>query len=270
MQAYKVTMGNAATMIDVSAMIAADRPADAVAEFVKTNRASVQDGVTPFTVQELWAGALPPEYFNAYVEEGSVDVVSRVPSPQDEAPVSAGTGPPSEADALLSGPAPMTGRSWKVMRLAREAAVRSGSGAVGTEHLLVGLLHEGHGVAAHALKELGVDRAAVLRTVADLLGQPAKTFATPGGPVPAWDQPGPDVSVTVDLRGADPEGPVAKAVDGMVRAALRLTRLKQFGLVQVEGKWVRVDRSATDFRLARAREELEEAADRFLVALTEI
>ena len=50
-----------------------------------------------------------------------------------------------------------TERAQKVLFLARDEARRLGHPAVGTEHLLLGLLREGDGIAARALQALGVN-----------------------------------------------------------------------------------------------------------------
>lgn len=57
-----------------------------------------------------------------------------------------------------------TDRARKVMRLAREAAQQRHCPAVDCEHLLIGLIEEGAGVAARVLGDLGVDLAKVLAT----------------------------------------------------------------------------------------------------------
>ncbi|HEV3023266.1 MAG TPA: Clp protease N-terminal domain-containing protein, partial [Pirellulales bacterium] len=50
-----------------------------------------------------------------------------------------------------------TDRARKVMQLANQAAQRCKHEYVGTEHVLLGLIEEGSGVAANALKNLDVD-----------------------------------------------------------------------------------------------------------------
>jgi ATP-dependent Clp protease ATP-binding subunit ClpC len=50
-----------------------------------------------------------------------------------------------------------TDRVKKVMQIAREEAVRLGNDYVGTEHLLLGLIKEGDGVAVAVLRSMGVD-----------------------------------------------------------------------------------------------------------------
>ena len=50
-----------------------------------------------------------------------------------------------------------TERAQRVFMLAQEEAKRLRHPAVGTEHLLLGLLREGEGIAARALQSLGLD-----------------------------------------------------------------------------------------------------------------
>ena len=52
---------------------------------------------------------------------------------------------------------PFTPRTKQVTKLAHTEAADSGATHVGTEHLLVGLLREGNGLAIDVLKELRVD-----------------------------------------------------------------------------------------------------------------
>jgi ATP-dependent Clp protease ATP-binding subunit ClpC len=49
-----------------------------------------------------------------------------------------------------------TDRARRVVVLAQEEAVRLKHNHLGTEHLLLGLVHEGQGVAAKALESLGI------------------------------------------------------------------------------------------------------------------
>ncbi len=48
-------------------------------------------------------------------------------------------------------------RARRVVVLAQEEARMLGHGYIGTEHLLLGLIHEGDGTAARALRALDVD-----------------------------------------------------------------------------------------------------------------
>src|SRR5436190_647622 len=63
-----------------------------------------------------------------------------------------------------------TERVRKVMYLAREEAARLQHDYIGTEHLLLGVVREGEGVAARVLMELGVDRKKVREETLKLLG----------------------------------------------------------------------------------------------------
>jgi len=64
-----------------------------------------------------------------------------------------------------------TDRARRVVVLAQEEARRLDHTYIGTEHLLLGLIHEGDGVAAQALAALGVKRAAVRREVEEVVGR---------------------------------------------------------------------------------------------------
>ena len=64
-----------------------------------------------------------------------------------------------------------TDRARRVVVLAQDEARRLDHDYIGTEHLLLGLLHEGQGVAAQALDGLGVDLAEVRRRVEEIIGR---------------------------------------------------------------------------------------------------
>lgn len=63
-----------------------------------------------------------------------------------------------------------TERAQKVIAHAQEEARRLNHNVVGTEHLLLGLLREDEGIAAHALKNLGVDADKVRNQVEMMIG----------------------------------------------------------------------------------------------------
>jgi len=71
-----------------------------------------------------------------------------------------------------------TDRARRVVVLAEEEARLLRHNSVGTEHLLLGLLHEGEGVAARALESLGINREAVRQRVEQLIGEGQQA---PGG-----------------------------------------------------------------------------------------
>ena len=62
-----------------------------------------------------------------------------------------------------------TQRARKVMQLAQEEAVRFQHNYIGTEHLLLGLVREGEGVAAKVLKSFDVDLKKVRRAVEQII-----------------------------------------------------------------------------------------------------
>src|ERR1700726_2378786 len=64
-----------------------------------------------------------------------------------------------------------TGRARKVLTLAQEEANRFQHNYIGTEHLLVGLISEGDGVAAKVLRRMGVNLYEVRRDVEAIIGR---------------------------------------------------------------------------------------------------
>src|SRR5712692_3994265 len=64
-----------------------------------------------------------------------------------------------------------TERAKKVLTLAQEEAERSHHSYIGTEHLLLGLLREGEGLAAKVLNNLGVEISKVRATIESVLGR---------------------------------------------------------------------------------------------------
>src|SRR5436309_14579173 len=76
----------------------------------------------------------------------------------------------STSGTLTIGEIPFTPRAKRVLELAVDEARQLGHNYVGTEHLLLGLIREGEGVAARVLMELGVDRKKVREETLKLLG----------------------------------------------------------------------------------------------------
>jgi ATP-dependent Clp protease ATP-binding subunit ClpC len=64
-----------------------------------------------------------------------------------------------------------TDRARRVVVLAQEEARHLHHDYIGTEHLLLGLIHEGEGVAARALESLGISLEAVRAQVTEIIGQ---------------------------------------------------------------------------------------------------
>ncbi|NNJ47458.1 MAG: NDP-hexose 4-ketoreductase, partial [Acidimicrobiia bacterium] len=68
-----------------------------------------------------------------------------------------------------SGHIPFTPRAKKVLELSLREALQLGHNYIGTEHILLGLIREGEGVAAQVLQKLGADLHKVRQTVIQLL-----------------------------------------------------------------------------------------------------
>jgi len=71
---------------------------------------------------------------------------------------------------LSIGEIPFTPRAKKVLDLAVEEARAMGHNYIGTEHILLGLVKEGEGVAAQVLENLGIDLEKLREKVLELLG----------------------------------------------------------------------------------------------------
>ncbi|MGH3183233.1 MAG: Clp protease N-terminal domain-containing protein, partial [Streptosporangiaceae bacterium] len=78
-----------------------------------------------------------------------------------------------------------TDRARRVVVLAQEEARMLNHNYIGTEHLLLGLIHEGKGVAAKALESLGISLEAVRQQVEEIIGQGQQA---PSGHIPFTPQ----------------------------------------------------------------------------------
>jgi ATP-dependent Clp protease ATP-binding subunit ClpA len=87
-------------------------------------------------------------------------------------PSAAREGDPGPATSMFDR---FTDRSRRVVVLAQEEARMLNHNYIGTEHILLGLIHEGDGVAARALESLGISLEAVRQQVEAIIGQGAQT-----------------------------------------------------------------------------------------------
>ncbi|WP_077623937.1 ATP-dependent protease ATP-binding subunit ClpC [Sediminibacillus massiliensis] len=71
-----------------------------------------------------------------------------------------------------------TERAQKVLALSQEEAVRLGHNNIGTEHILLGLVSEGEGIAAKALSSLGLETEKIQEEVEQLIGRGQKVSQT--------------------------------------------------------------------------------------------
>ena len=97
---------------------------------------------------------------------------------------------------LVSQSISYTPRVKKVIELAIEEGQNLGHNYVGTEHLLLGLIREGEGIAAQVLNNLGVDLAKARKAVLDMLGSVQ-------GPLPESKGQAGTATPTVDQFGRD-------------------------------------------------------------------
>src|SRR5499426_3167287 len=98
-----------------------------------------------------------------------------------------------------SGHIPFTPRAKKVLELSLREALQLGHNYIGTEHILLGLIREGEGVAAQVLVKLGADLNRVRQQVIQLLSgySQGKETAPAGGPT----EGAPSTSLVLDQFG---------------------------------------------------------------------
>ncbi|MDA8270529.1 MAG: ATP-dependent Clp protease ATP-binding subunit [Actinomycetota bacterium] len=119
------------------------------------------------------------------------------------------------AGGATAGSPPFTPRAKKVLELSLREALQLGHNYIGTEHMLLGLVREGEGVAAQVLVSLGADLPRVRQQVIQLLSGyqgketagagvgPATTAETPGGS-PVLDQFGRNLTSMAREKKLDP------------------------------------------------------------------
>src|SRR3974390_2483655 len=97
-----------------------------------------------------------------------------------------------------SGHVPLTPRTKKVLELSLREALQLGHNYVGTEHILLGLIREGEGVAVQVLVKLGADPSRIREQVIQLLrGGQGKERAAAGAP----SETAPSTSLVLDRFG---------------------------------------------------------------------
>ena len=90
-----------------------------------------------------------------------------------------------QGQAATTGHIPFTPRAKKVLELSLREALQLGHNYIGTEHILLGLIREGEGVAAQVLQKLGADVNKVRQQVIQLLpGHAGKAEGQPGEQAP--------------------------------------------------------------------------------------
>lgn len=132
-------------------------------------------------------------------------------------------------EQAIDGKLGFTPRSKKVLNLALDEARQLGHNYIGTEHLLLGLIREGEGVAARVLKELGADLEVVRRTVIKLLGGPQPTTGVGSGKrnhtnTPTLDEFSRDLTDMAEQGKLDPVIGREKEIERVVQILSRRTK----------------------------------------------
>ena len=102
-----------------------------------------------------------------------------------------------QGQSAPTGHIPFTPRAKKVLELSLREALQLGHNYIGTEHILLGLIREGEGVAAQVLQKLGADLNRVRQQVIQLLSGYTGKEATAGAP----GESGPQGSMVLDQFG---------------------------------------------------------------------
>jgi ATP-dependent Clp protease ATP-binding subunit ClpC len=147
----------------------------------------------------------------------------------------------SSPDVQTKGQPPFTPRAKKVIEFSLEEARALGHNYIGTEHVLLGLLRENEGVAAHVLMNLGVKLEDVREEVLGLLGADAQAQAgreaeAPGEPpgadarskakskTPALDSFGRDLTALAREQKLDPVIGRQKEIERVMTVLSRRTK----------------------------------------------
>ena len=123
----------------------------------------------------------------------------------------------------------LTPRAKRVLELAVDEARRMGHNYVGTEHLLLGLIREGEGVAAQVLNSFGADQEKVRQTIFQMLGSsPAQgqTQTRKGGAsnTPGLDRYSRDLTALAQEDKLDPVVGREKEIERVVQILSRRTK----------------------------------------------
>ena len=135
-----------------------------------------------------------------------------------------------------SGHIPFTPRAKKVLELSLREALQLGHNYIGTEHILLGLIREGEGVAAQVLVKLGADLSRVRQQVIQLLsgysgsgaGESAPGGGKPGASAGAQGEGGQSGSLVLDQFGRNlTQQAREKKLDPVIGRAREIERVMQ-------------------------------------------
>ncbi len=140
------------------------------------------------------------------------------------------------AGTSTTGSPPFTPRAKKVLELSLREALQLGHNYIGTEHMLLGLVREGEGVAAQVLVSLGADLSRVRQQVIQLLSgyqatgpEKATAGATPGSQdvpagSPVLDQFGRNLTQLARERKLDPVIGREREIERVMQVLSRRTK----------------------------------------------
>jgi len=125
-----------------------------------------------------------------------------------------------------SGEMGLTPRAKRVIELAIDEARRLGHNYIGTEHLLLGMLHEGEGVAAGVLESFGItlERARAETTRVLSQGATRTKMARPTSRTPLLDQMGTDLTAAARAGKLDPVIGRQKEIERVIQILSRRTK----------------------------------------------
>ncbi len=125
-----------------------------------------------------------------------------------------------------SGQVGLTPRAKRVIELAIDEARRLDHNYIGTEHLLLGLLSEGEGVAAHVLDSFGITLEQTRNETAHFLSQgaPKSKLTRTASRTPALDQLGIDLTAAARAGKLDPVIGRAKEISRIIQILSRRTK----------------------------------------------
>ena len=126
---------------------------------------------------------------------------------------------------------PFTPRAKRVLELSLDEARQLGHNYIGTEHLLLGLIREGEGVAARVLENLGVDLNKVRSNVIKMLGetkptQSATSASSSSGKTktPSLDEFGTDLTAAAQEQRLDPVVGREQEIERVIQILARRTK----------------------------------------------
>ncbi|MSQ14554.1 MAG: ATP-dependent Clp protease ATP-binding subunit [Dehalococcoidia bacterium] len=132
-----------------------------------------------------------------------------------------------KGDRPTTGEVGLTPRAKKVIELAVDEARRLNHHYIGTEHLLLGLVREGEGIAAGVLESLGVNLEKVRSETTKILSQSmpqSHTSSRTGTRTPTVDQLGMDLTALARANKLDPVVGRSKEIERVVQILNRRTK----------------------------------------------